>query len=294
MFSSETSVGEVFRQTLYMPNKSSTAKKLAGHTWTIEYGDGSYSTGDVYIDNVSIGGVKVTTQAVESAKDVSFEFTFNSAQSGLLGLAFEVLNTVEPNQQATFFDNVKGVLEHPLFTVDLKADASGSYDFGYIDEAKMNGSIHYTPVNSADGVASGFWEVIGTGYAVGKRAFVPHSIDAIIDTGSSLLMLPDDVVQDYYFAVPKATFSTLEGGWIFPCKADLPDFVFGVGKNYRGRVPGPYINFAPSQAKKGYCFGGIQSDVGIGFSIWGDVLLKAQFVVFDGGNTRVGFASKAL
>ena len=38
------------------------------------------------------------------------------------------------------------------------------------------------------------------------------------------------------------------------------------------------------------CFGGLQSNAGIGLSILGDVFLKSQFVVFDQGVPRIGFA----
>lgn len=46
----------------------------------------------------------------------------------------------------------------------------------------------------------------------------------------------------------------------------------------------------------GGCYGGVQSDSSVGFSIYGDVFLKAVFVVFDGtdGEERVGLASKDL
>jgi hypothetical protein len=184
---------------------------------------------------------------------------------------------------------VQSSLAAPLFTVDLKKGAVGSYDFGYIDSTKHTGTISYVPVNTANG----FWEFTGSGYAVGSGSFVSTSIDAIADTGTTLLLVPNSVVSAYYSKVSGASYSSADGGYIFPCTATLPSFTFGAG-SYRGTIPGSFINFAPVDNTNKECYGGIQSDEGIGFSIYGDILLKAQFIVFDGGNTRLGFASKTL
>ncbi len=289
VFSSETPSSEVSGQALYRPGSSKTGKKLSGQSWSITYGDGSSSSGDVYDDLVSVGGVSFASQAVESAQQVSSQFTSDSANSGLLGLAFSSINTVTPTQQKTFFDNVKGSLAAPLFTVDLKKGKPGTYDFGYIDPAKYTGTIGYVPVKSTNG----FWEFTGSGYAVGSGSFVKLSIDAIADTGTTLLLVPDSVVTAYYAKVSGAAYDSTQGGYTFPCSATLPSFTFGAG-SYRGVIPGSYINYAPISAGSSQCYGGIQSDAGIGFSIYGDILLKAQFVVFDGGNNRLGWASKKL
>lgn len=123
VFSSETSSSQVNGQTLYKPGSSTSAKKLSGATWSITYGDGSASSGDVYTDVVSIGGLTVTAQAVESAKKVSSAFTSDPSCSGLLGLAFSSLNTVSPTPQKTFFDNALSGLTQPVFTADLKHNA---------------------------------------------------------------------------------------------------------------------------------------------------------------------------
>lgn len=123
VFSSETPSSEVEGQSVYNPGKSSTSSKLSGASWQISYGDGSSSSGDVYKDKVTVGGLTVTSQAVEAATTVSDEFSQDTDNDGLLGLGFSSLNTVSPTQQKTFFDNAKSSLTSPLFTADLKHNA---------------------------------------------------------------------------------------------------------------------------------------------------------------------------
>lgn len=120
VFSSITSSSDVDGQTTYKPGQSSTAARLSGATWDISYGDGSSSSGIVYTDVVSVGGVSFSAQAVEAAETVSSEFTSDTDSDGLLGLGASTINTVSPTAQKTFFDNVRASLDSPLFTADLK------------------------------------------------------------------------------------------------------------------------------------------------------------------------------
>ena len=242
VFSSELPASEQSGHTVYNPSKSSTAKIDSGETWSITYGDGSSSSGNIYFDTVSVGATTVTGQAVELAETASSEFVSDTANDGLLGLAFDSINTATPNQVQTFFNNaIAAGLASPLFTADLKKGAPGSYDFGYIDSTKYTGSITYVSVNTANG----FWEFTGNGYAVGSGAFTSTSIDAIADTGTTLLYLPSAAVTAYYSKVSGAKYVSSQGGYTFPCSATLPSITLGIG-SYKAVVPGSYINYAPA------------------------------------------------
>ncbi|KAF3765267.1 hypothetical protein M406DRAFT_346740 [Cryphonectria parasitica EP155] len=285
----------------YDASSSTSATKMDGSTWSISYGDGSSSSGTVYKDTVTIGNLTVSSQAVEVATTVSAEFTEDTAISGLVGLAMSSINTVEPTPQQTWFDNIKSSLESPLFTADLKHETTGSYNFGYIDASAHTGTVYYADLITS-GEYGGFWTFAASGYTKSRRATkttpagltvtrADTAITGIADTGTTLLMLPDTVVSAYYAQVSGATDSEEEGGYIFSCSADLPDFTFGVGDG-EITVPGSYINFEPISTGSSQCYGGIQSDSGIGMAIFGDIALKAALVVFDSGNSRLGWAAK--
>ncbi|KAL9125313.1 MAG: hypothetical protein Q9217_005471 [Psora testacea] len=288
-FSSELSASSQNGHSVYDPSRSSTSKLLSGETWSISYGDGSGASGNVYADTVKVGATTATTQAVELAQSISAQFQQDVNNDGLLGLAFSQINTVTPDQQKTFFDNVKSTLAAPLFTANLLKGKPGSYDFGYIDAAKHTGAITYVPVNSGNG----FWEFTCNGYAVGSAAFTSTSIDSIMDTGTTLLLLPSTVVSAYYAGVSGARYDSTQGGYTFPCSATLPSITLGFG-SYKAVVPGSYVNYAPLTTGSSTCYGGIQRNTGIGFSIFGDVFMKSQFVVFDSEGPRLGVAPKTL
>lgn len=289
VFSSLTTANEVTGQTKYDPSKSSTSKNLAGATWSITYGDKSSSSRTVFLDKVNVGGLTVSAQAVEAAKTVSDTFTSESDLDGLLGLAFSSINTVKPTQQKTFFDSAMPDLESKVFTADLKQDAPGNYNFGFIDKSAFTGEITYTPVDSSQG----FWEFTSPGYAVGDATFSQTSLDGIADTGTTLLLLPSAVNKAYYSQVQGSQLNSAAGGYVFPCDAEIPTFTFGVS-DAKFTIPAKFMNYAPLGDGSSNCFGGLQPSEDIGINIFGDIALKAGFVVFDGGNTQLGWATKSL
>ena len=287
VFSSAMPKSEQGSHAVYNPPASG---KIAGSSWSITYGDQSTAGGVVYHDTVNIGGVSVTSQGVEAATTASSAF-ISGANDGLVGLAFDSINSAKPKQE-TFFDNaVAQGLPQKLFAANLKYHATGSYDFGFLDSSKYTGAITYTPVDNSQG----FWDFTPTGYAIGNGAIQTASLKGIADTGTTLILAPADVVTAYYKQVPGSSLNQAQGGYTFPCSTTLPNFTLQIG-SYKAVVPGKYMNYAPIAQGSSTCFGGIQeTDASLGFNIWGDVFLKSQYVVFDQtqGTPRLGFAAQA-
>ncbi|KAL4901637.1 aspartic protease pep1 [Aspergillus multicolor] len=278
VFSDELPASQTAGHSLYKPSDNAT--RMSGYSWEISYGDGSSAGGEVYRDTVTVGGVTARGQAVEAASHISEQFIEDQNNDGLLGLAFSSINTVEPRAQSTFFDSVKSQLESPLFAVTLKHQAPGSFDFGYIDDHKYTGDITYTDVDSSQG----FWMFSAT---AGETDF-----DAIADTGTTLIMIEQSIAEDYYSRVPFAYNNPFYGGWTFPCSTELPSFTITID-GYDAVVPGQHIKYAPVTDGSSTCFGGIQDNQGLPFSILGDVFLKSQYVVFDSEGPQIGFAPQA-
>jgi aspergillopepsin I len=184
---------------------------------SIQYADGSGASGKVGTDTVTIGGTTVKGQAVELANKVSSTFV-SDGSDGLVGLAFSSINTVSPQQQSTFFDNAQPSLNSPLFAAYLPYNADGAYDFGFTDSSKYTGSIVYTAVDSSNG----FWEYPSTSYKVGSTTYTQSGFTGISDTGTTLVLMSDSAVTNYYKKVSGASYDSSQGGYTFPCSATLP------------------------------------------------------------------------
>ncbi|KAI2605600.1 acid protease [Hypoxylon sp. NC1633] len=284
VFNTQLSAAATQGHTVYDPTQSKTFALLQGASFSISYGDGSGAAGNVGTETVDIGGATVTNQAVELATAVSRSFVDDTANNGLVGLAFSSINTVQPAQQKTFFDNVMSSLAEPLFTADLRAQAQGAYEFGAVDTSKFTGDMTWVPINNTDG----FWQFTSESFAIngGQPQTSTAGAQAIADTGTTLLLADPAVAQAYYAQVDGAVDDQQQGGFTFPCNSQLPDLQLDVGGSM-ATVKGSDINFAAVDGQT--CFGGLQATPA-GLQVYGDIFFKSNFVAFNGGNNSIGFA----
>lgn len=125
----------------------------------------------------------------------------------------------------------------------------GSYEFGKIDTSKFQGSLSFTPVDSS----RGFWEFESRSFAVGDGETQTNDAasPAIADTGTSLMLVDDAVVQAYWSQVDGARKDKTLQAIVFPCDAQLPDFHVALGPDYMAKIPGLLMNFSRAQGLPG-------------------------------------------
>ncbi|CAN9169892.1 unnamed protein product [Alternaria alternata] len=291
------------QQVAFDPSKSSTFKKLDGETWKISYGDSSSASGDVGTDVVDLGGLKVENQAVELAKELSQQFAQGNG-SGLLGLAFSSINTVSPTPQRTPVDNIiaQKTAKEQLFTAYLgswrdanEADKGESfYTFGFIDQDVMTASGASEPNYADVDNSQGFWQIQSTSATINGETVNRSGNTSIMDTGTTLCLVDDALVDAVYKAIPGAQYDQNNQGYVFPASTsadDLPEIKLAIGDSM---VTFQKEDLGFADAGNGNVYGSIQSRGSMDMDIYGDAVLKAMYAIFDmnNGSPRFGWVQR--
>jgi aspergillopepsin I len=243
--------------------------------------------GRAWKDTVTVGDIVIPDAVVESAVQVSPSMAQDLVMGGIFGLAYGLESEVHP-RQPTVLKTMSPLLEYKIFSTDLQYHADGTYQFGSVDTTKYRGRINWTPLIPR----AKYWQFNFSGLNVAPSNLWYYSQwTAIADTGTTLLMLEDELVEFYYADVHHAEKNETTGIWTYPCQTILPDFNLVIG-NFTARIPGKYINYTEYEGS--LCMGGLQGNFGSPFAILGDIFLKALYVVWDIGGKRLGFADKPL
>lgn len=267
---------------VYDPARSATAAD-AHRGFSLMYGDGSSVTGEQYSDTVSVAGLTATNQRLGAAKTYSAGFSTDAFPAdGLLGLAYAHISSyAAPPVFASLV--AQRAAAQPRFAFKLAADGAELF-LGGADARLYTGPFAYAPVTH-----QGYWQVDVQSAAVnGTRAV--GRLDAIVDTGTTLVVGDEVAVRALYAKIPGARDATLSVGMGFftvPCDA-IPT----VGLTFAGTT----FDISPAAFNLGRvspgapdCVGGIVA-ANQQFWIVGDVFLQNVYTVFDMGSNRVGFA----
>lgn len=283
---------------------SSSSYNFVSNDFNISYIDGSGALGDYVTDTLRIGRQEL--DAVQFG--VGYQ---SSSPEGILGIGYPI-NEVQVNRnRKKAYDNVpvamvnKGLIQsnaYSLWLDDLEA-STGSIMFGGVDTDKFHGELQTLPIQKQFGQFREFVITL-TGLAVsqnGQNRSIDTSlpVPVLLDSGSSLTYLPNDIVQNLYTAF-RVQYSPQAGTGFVPCSlassGDILSFTFtspriDVPMHELVINPGPNSDGSQQTFNDGTsaCIFGIGPADG-STAVLGDTFIRSAYVVYDLSNNEISLA----
>ena len=167
-----------------------TTCNMTNITKTITYVLG-YVSGNMTFDNATI-----ETQTISQMGFVNVlveKDNYGMKSDGLVGL--NVASFYDPNNLGImYYLKNQSLISSNVFGVYLSSianDANSQIILGGFDTSR-NLSLEYSPVTDSND-----WEIAVKSYSIGSSNFTGSGMTAIIDTGTSLMMVPNSVYQFY-------------------------------------------------------------------------------------------------
>ncbi|GAA5840922.1 hypothetical protein JCM11251_007640 [Rhodosporidiobolus azoricus] len=280
-------------------------------SFSVRYGSGS-AQGEVWQDYVSFAGYNVSSQGFALVEEVT-EGLLSGEIGGLMGLGWHPLAA---SRVTPFWQNLYSASALPFagFGVSLTrfidiANASavepgGSITFGYLNASLYSSEINYVPIPSGQ---ESYWVIEMDQVAVNGTNVTDWTPRAqggqgggyvAIDTGTTLIGGPRDVVQSVYAEVEGAMAATgsYTGYYSYPCEHNVSvALTFG---DITYNMSSADFNLGPfgfdSVTNRSTCLGAFfDLSFGSGSRIsWviGAAFLKNVYSVFRASPPSVGFA----
>ncbi|KAI9841693.1 MAG: hypothetical protein M1837_000425 [Sclerophora amabilis] len=248
--------------------------------WSVSYGTGDVS-GVIFNDTVSLAGFTIPF-SFGGALEASDDF-LNYPMDGILGLGRAASNELDVPTIMDVLSQEKK-LKANLFGVNLQRHADGATDgevtFGEWDESKFEGDLKWISSTAKDGL----WEIQIDDVSVGDEGVGFKGKKAVIDTGTSFILLPPSDAQKLHAQIPDASIKGAT--YDLPCSttANLRFTFAGVGYDV---PPKDYVGNTTSGDR---CLSNIIPRQYSGPDNWlmGDTFLKNVYAVFDFDQDRIG------
>nr|XP_006130474.1 gastricsin-like [Pelodiscus sinensis] len=275
----------------FNPSQSSTYS-TNGQTFSLQYGSGSLS-GFFGYDTVTLENISVTSQEFGLSENEPGTNFLYAQFDGILGMAYPSLAVggATTALQGMLQENL---LSQPIFSFYLSSQPSSQYGgevvFGGVDSSLYSGQIYWAPVTQQL-----YWQIGIDEFAIGGQAagWCSQGCQAIVDTGTSLLTVPQQLMSSFLQDV--GAQQNEYGEYVVDCSSiqSLPTISFTINGVSFPLPPSAYI-----LNNNGYCSVGVEptylpSQNGQPLWILGDVFLRQYYSVYDMGNNRIGFATVA-
>jgi hypothetical protein len=275
----------------YAPNSSSTYEYV-NSLFNISYVDGSGSSGDYVTDVFRIGGASLQNQQL----GVGY---VSSSEEGILGIGYPANEAILQYSRQPYVNVPQHMMQSGLINTNAYSlwlndlDASkGSILFGGVNTEKYTGSLQTLPIIAEQGVYAEFIIALtGVGYNGNQNSIASNlNTAALLDSGSSLMYLPNDVTESIY-KMTGAKYSQEYGAAFIDCnmrynettidftfssptiRVSMSELVLVMG--YQGRNPICILGIAPADGTT---------------PVLGDTFLRSAYVVYDITNNEISLA----
>jgi hypothetical protein len=127
--------------------------------------------------------------------------------------------------------------------------------------------------------SQGFWQIQSTSATINGQTIDRSNNTSIMDTGTTLCLVDDALVDVVYKAIPGAKYDDSNQGYVFPTSTsadDLPEINLAIGD---AMVVFQKEDLGFADAGNGMVYGSIQSRGSMNMDIYGDAVLKAMYAV---------------
>ncbi|KAK4631381.1 putative aspartic-type endopeptidase opsB [Fulvia fulva] len=267
----------------YAPNSSSTYNYL-NSDFNISYVDGSGSSGDYVTDTVTVGDVSIENQQF----GVGYE---SSSEEGILGIGYPINEVAVAYNGGRPYANLPQNLlnaghiatnAYSLWLNDLDA-STGSILFGGVNSAKYTGSLQTLPIIQESGIYAEFVIALTAVGQNGNTGSIASDLatPTLLDSGSSLMYLPNNITQSIYDAVG-ARYDSSQGAAFIDCdKANSDDTIDFTFSSPTIKVAmNELVIVAGIDRGRPICILGI-GPAGGSTPVLGDTFLRSAYVVYD-------------
>lgn len=270
--SSCNSCGGSSRNKLSTSNSNS-LKVKGKQQYKISYGTGSVTV-EKATDSMTIAGMKLDNFGFGVATKETNQFGgSNIPFDGLLGLGGASLSTTNLDTpiQALYSNNK---VSQPIvgYRLGRVADNNnkGQITFGAVDESQVSGSLHQFS-NQND---NGYWQIQLDSVKIGSKTVSSSSTSATLDTGTSLIVAPQDAADALHNAIHGAK-SDGQGGYTLPCTTNKQlSFTFS-GQTFTMDARDLLFSPVDSNNLQGTCVSAVSAGDASGNGGW---LLGASFL----------------
>jgi len=272
-------------------HQKSTSYVKNGTAFNIAYGSGPVA-GEYTRDVVSVGGINLDSYLfaeVDNVKGLGPAWAAGHFD-GICGMGWDDISVDGVETPLRALVNSGRLAENAFAFYLGSGGADGELVLGGVNPAHYTGDFSYVKVRSmAEGLV-GYWELNLDDMQI-EGSSVSSARKAIVDSGTSLMVMPSDEIKAVADAVGAKVVSRIppfNREYMMTC-GQGPTIDFIIGGNTYGLTPSDY-----GLDNGGSClfaFQGMDIPAPVGpLIILGDVFMRAHYVKFDVENAQIGFA----